>query len=744
VTLLALGVTAAAAGAAAGTPPARPWPLDLPPVLTSTFGEFRSNHLHAGIDLATNGAVGAVCRAVGDGSVVRMRMSPFGYGKALYIQQDGGPLVVYAHLSRFAAPMAARARAEQRRLGRYTFDLSIPAGEMRVRTGEIVAWSGQTGVGVPHLHFELRDGDVARNPQTAGFAVRDRIAPTLSEVRVVPLDAASHVQGGTEGRILAAGGAPLAVAGRLGFTVRASDRAAADGHRQAPYRMELRVDGQVLYRVVQERFDYADNHHLILEYDQERLRAGERVQRLYRRPGNRLPGRQVAAGTDGVLLAAVADAPDATLQVGPGPHSIEIEVADVAGQVTQFRAPIRVAPRPRVRLSGVADGAGVRWVCEADAPGGGADSLRLALDASRDGGRTWSAVPVGPAAADATAGRRWSGELAAAPQVLRARVHDRGVAAMALWAPQALPESEAPLAVEIVPRFEPRGWLQVAVEPEAILFEPPDVVAVRRDGTSLPLVVETIDARRYRATAAYVELAPDVVAIELRAHAIDGRRAVRREPCRTRIVRRGDAARIDDLDSGVAIDVPAGAALEDLAWRVRPARPPAASGELAAAGPAWDIEPRGAALDRAVRLTVAGAPTSGVGLFAIEPDAAPRFLSATRDADGALVHETRSIGVVAVLADTTPPVVRGLRVVPRGTRPQRLRCVVTDGGADLGDGDITVELDGAAAIPEWDPETGDVVIEPDARLAAGTHRLRVVAVDRVGNRTEKTLAFRVH
>src|SRR5262245_55432769 len=173
VTLLGVAALAATAGA-----PAPRWPLDLPPVLTSSFGEYRANHLHAGIDLATGGVTGAVCHAVGDGSVVRMRMSPYGYGKALYIQTDGGPPVVYAHLSRFAEPMASRARAEQRRLGRYTFDLALHPGEMRVARDAVVAWSGQTGVGVPHLHFELRDGDVARNPQTAGFAVADRVAPT--------------------------------------------------------------------------------------------------------------------------------------------------------------------------------------------------------------------------------------------------------------------------------------------------------------------------------------------------------------------------------------------------------------------------------------------------------------------------------------------------------------------------------------------------------------------------------------
>jgi hypothetical protein len=257
------------------------------------------------------------------------------------------------------------------------------------------------------------------------------------------------------------------------------------------------------------------------------------------------------------------------------------------------------------------------------------------------------------------------------------------------------------------------------------------------------LTVVQTETRRYRGTATFAALAPDVAAIELRARAVDGRRAVRREPCPARIGLRGAPARIDDLDPALAIDVPAGALLEDVAWRVRAARPPAAAGELHPAGPAWDLEPRGAAFDAQYRLTVRGATAPGSGLFELEPGEAPSFLSAKRDADGALVVDTRAVTSVAVLADTTPPVVHALHVVPRGARPQRLRFVVRDRGADLGDGDIAVEVDGAAAIPEWDPETGDVIVDADRRLPAGTHKLRVVATDRVGNRSERVLTFQV-
>ncbi|MBU0519826.1 M23 family peptidase, partial [bacterium] len=58
--------------------------------LSSTFGETRDGHYHFGIDIKTNGTEGHSCYAVADGDIVRVRVSPYGYGKALYLQLADG------------------------------------------------------------------------------------------------------------------------------------------------------------------------------------------------------------------------------------------------------------------------------------------------------------------------------------------------------------------------------------------------------------------------------------------------------------------------------------------------------------------------------------------------------------------------------------------------------------------------------------------------------------------------------
>ena len=59
-------------------------PVDIPIYLSATFGELRPNHLHAGLDIKTQGVEGKKVYAVADGYVSRIGVSPYGYGNVLY------------------------------------------------------------------------------------------------------------------------------------------------------------------------------------------------------------------------------------------------------------------------------------------------------------------------------------------------------------------------------------------------------------------------------------------------------------------------------------------------------------------------------------------------------------------------------------------------------------------------------------------------------------------------------------
>ena len=77
-------------------------PIKIPIVLSGTFGELRSNHFHAGLDIKTLGKEGLDVLASAQGFVSRIKVSHWGYGKALYITHPNGYTSVYAHLQKFS------------------------------------------------------------------------------------------------------------------------------------------------------------------------------------------------------------------------------------------------------------------------------------------------------------------------------------------------------------------------------------------------------------------------------------------------------------------------------------------------------------------------------------------------------------------------------------------------------------------------------------------------------------------
>ena len=180
ITLLALTCVSGRAGAAKRGapahdeaapqyfPPISAPPLDPPLRLTGTFGEYRGGHFHAGLDFSTGEEVGKPVYASLAGYVTRVRTSGVGYGRSLYIQADDGRLLVYGHLSAFDEPLASYVAGVQDSNGVYEQDLWLDAKRYHVTPGQRIGWSGRSGTGPPHLHFEIRRGDVAYNPLLAG------------------------------------------------------------------------------------------------------------------------------------------------------------------------------------------------------------------------------------------------------------------------------------------------------------------------------------------------------------------------------------------------------------------------------------------------------------------------------------------------------------------------------------------------------------------------------------------------
>src|SRR3989338_1905502 len=120
-------------------------PIGIPPLLASNFGELRANHFHMGIDFKTNGKTGYNLYSIDDGYVSRIKVSPYGYGKVIYIDHANGVTSVYAHCEEFKGEIDSLVRRTQRQEQNYEVEIFPDKTELLVKRGQVIALSGNTG-----------------------------------------------------------------------------------------------------------------------------------------------------------------------------------------------------------------------------------------------------------------------------------------------------------------------------------------------------------------------------------------------------------------------------------------------------------------------------------------------------------------------------------------------------------------------------------------------------------------------
>lgn len=232
------------------------WPLKIRPrSITGTFGEPRSAHLHTGLDIRTQGREGVPVHAPAAGEISRLRCSPEGYGKALYLRLHDGRTVVFAHLSAFSDPLQGLITRAQARSRSYTQDLNL-AQTIPVERGDLIALSGATGTGAPHLHAEIRGADGRpRDPLLNGLNTDDNVAPQVLGIRLVPLSPRSRL-GGRARSVEIRHGDRVEAVGPIGVRVRLRDRTQHARFGLLPAGVRLIVDDSARFARGDEASDF--------------------------------------------------------------------------------------------------------------------------------------------------------------------------------------------------------------------------------------------------------------------------------------------------------------------------------------------------------------------------------------------------------------------------------------------------------------------------------------------------------
>lgn len=324
------------------------WPIHRDIDLSSGFGDFRDGHFHAGVDLRTGGRAGVRIVAPADGYVWQIKTSYQGYGKALYYMDDRGNLYVFGHLSQYDGRIDEILKKAQVTAKRYYQDISFGPDELRYKKGQLLAYTGQSGSGGPHLHFEKRVGDehLPVNPLNHGYDIDDNIRPTLTRFGVQLVDDRSLLENGRrkaffELRSTGAGTyAPdtlLYLHRPFGFLLDGYDQMRSGGMSQAIHEISVYIDDRLLYESRLDTVDYADGHLVRLEYDLTEASEGrKRVRRLFKVPGNTFSGSGGPGGGRGYV--------GEDLSPGVGRHEARLVARDVHGNESVVVIPFLWGP----------------------------------------------------------------------------------------------------------------------------------------------------------------------------------------------------------------------------------------------------------------------------------------------------------------------------------------------------------------------------------------------------------------
>lgn len=262
-------------------------PLDPPLYVSGTFGELRNNHFHAGIDLRTNEEIGKPVYAVNDGFVSRVKVSPVGYGLAVYLDHPSGFTSVYGHLDRYDGPLRSWVEEAQKKSGFWELDTLLPPGLLPVLGGERIATSGNSGGSAgPHVHFEWRETLTEHpvNPLFYGLKVVDELPPELREVYFqdaggtrktnVVRDSLGHRLRDT-----------VLFQSPLGVVLDAEDLMQPNGPRNGVYAVHQECTPGYRFGYTFDSFDFSDGRAVNATQDPTLFaQTGKRMYRVYRQP----------------------------------------------------------------------------------------------------------------------------------------------------------------------------------------------------------------------------------------------------------------------------------------------------------------------------------------------------------------------------------------------------------------------------------------------------------------------------
>ena len=260
-------------------------PLKIPLILSGTFGELRSNHFHSGIDFKTNKETGIPIFASASGYVSRIKVSPTGFGKAIYIAHENGLTTVYAHLENFNKEISQYILQKQYDLKTFSLDLNIDSNKFKIEKGDNIGYTGNSGSSSgPHLHFEIRNTKTQHplNPMNWDFEIKDTKKPIIESVFIYKLNDPLNIE--KENMIN-----QKVITGQFSFGIKTYDLLDLAENKNGINTIKIYLDNQLYYHYEIQEFSFNETKYInsLIDY-KEYKKSKQRIYKCYVEKNNQL------------------------------------------------------------------------------------------------------------------------------------------------------------------------------------------------------------------------------------------------------------------------------------------------------------------------------------------------------------------------------------------------------------------------------------------------------------------------
>ncbi|MBT3418657.1 MAG: M23 family metallopeptidase [Flavobacteriales bacterium] len=276
-------------------------PLNFELLLSGTFGELRGSHFHTGIDIKTEGVEGQKVFSIADGYVSRIKVSTWGYGKAIYITHPDGNTSVYAHLKEFNKEIEKYVNEQQYKKENFEIQLFPSKEKFPIKRGEVIALSGNTGgSGGAHLHFEIRNtkSEHPINPLQFNFDVTDNIQPTIVGIKIYPHQNSSvnNKNESVKYSLTKKGNnysvnskQIIKVNGDISFSISTYDKLNGAYNKNGVYSIKLFIDNNLIHHFLADELSFSEKRFLNAHIDySEYTESKTKYNRCFNLPYNKL------------------------------------------------------------------------------------------------------------------------------------------------------------------------------------------------------------------------------------------------------------------------------------------------------------------------------------------------------------------------------------------------------------------------------------------------------------------------